>query len=143
MSVFFIRATVHTSSESKIKVLHQRFYAWLWQMVKHTLENLRCSHRKIFKICLGIFHHYAWKGWQAFFQALKTRKNSILNWVMKLSLFLCFFSYLFLKHPWKIFHSISVFFLLFGLDITSTLKGNLFLRINSKFPRKVREKCSF
>ena len=28
-------------------------------MVKHTLKILRCEHRKIFKVCLAIFQHYA------------------------------------------------------------------------------------
>ena len=41
---------------------------------------------------------------------------SILNWVMKLSLFMCFSFFLFLKHPWMIFHSIHLLFLFFGLD---------------------------
>ena len=47
----------------------------------------------------------------------------ILNWVMKLNLFMCFlffiiifFLFLFLKHPWKVFHSIHLFFELFSLD---------------------------
>ena len=31
-------------------------------MAKHTLKILRCSHRKIFKVCLAIFQHYAIKG---------------------------------------------------------------------------------
>ena len=48
----------------------------------------------------------------SFLQPVNGSKNSILNWVMKLNLF----SFLFWKHPWKIFHSILVFFLLFGFD---------------------------
>ena len=39
-------------------------------------------------------------------QPLNGSKNSILNWVMKLSLFMLFF----LKNPWKIFHYIHLFF---------------------------------
>ena len=31
-------------------------------MTKHTLKILRCSHRKIFEVCLGIFQHYEIKG---------------------------------------------------------------------------------
>ena len=31
-------------------------------MAKHTLKILRCSHRKIFKVCLAIFQHYEIKG---------------------------------------------------------------------------------
>ena len=31
-------------------------------MAKHTLKILRCKHRKIFKVCLAIFQHYAIKG---------------------------------------------------------------------------------
>ena len=27
-------------------------------MSKHTFKVLRCSHRKIFKVCLAIFQHY-------------------------------------------------------------------------------------
>ena len=34
-------------------------------MTNHTLEIFRCSHRKIFKVCLAIFEYYAWKGKQA------------------------------------------------------------------------------
>ena len=30
-------------------------------MAKHTLKILWCSHRKIFKVCLAILQHYAWK----------------------------------------------------------------------------------
>ena len=32
-------------------------------MAKHTLKILRCKHRKIFKVCLAIFQHYAIKGY--------------------------------------------------------------------------------
>ena len=32
------------------------------KMAKHTLKILRCSHHKIFKVCLAILQHYAWKG---------------------------------------------------------------------------------
>ena len=39
-----------------------------------------------------------------------------VNGRKKLNLFMCFCSFLFLKHPWKIFHSILLFFLLFGLN---------------------------
>ena len=53
-------------------------------------------------------------------QPVNSTKNSILNWVMKLlfCFFVCFavsfsFFFLFLKIPWKIFHSIYLFFLLF------------------------------
>ena len=35
---------------------------------------------------------------------------------MHLSIFMSFFSFLFLKEPWKIFYSIHLLFLLFGLD---------------------------
>ena len=38
-----------------------------------------------------------------FLQPVNSTKNSILNWVMKLSLFMCFFSFLFCKYPWKLF----------------------------------------
>ena len=31
-------------------------------MAKHTLKILRCSHRKIFKVCVAIFQHYKIKG---------------------------------------------------------------------------------
>ena len=31
-------------------------------MVKHTLKILRCEHRKILKVCLAIFQHYAIRG---------------------------------------------------------------------------------
>ena len=51
-----------------------------------------------------------------FLQPVNGSKNSILNWVIKLNLFMSFFSFLFLKHPWKIFHSILLFTLLFGLN---------------------------
>ena len=29
------------------------------KMAKHTLKILRCSHRKILKVCLAILQHYA------------------------------------------------------------------------------------
>ena len=31
-------------------------------MTKYTLKILWCEHRKIFKVCLAIFQHYAWNG---------------------------------------------------------------------------------
>ena len=34
----------------------------IWKMAKHTLKILRCSHRKIFKVCLAILQHDVWKG---------------------------------------------------------------------------------
>ena len=51
-----------------------------------------------------------------FLQPVNSSKSSILNWVMKLNLLMCFCFFLFLKHPWKIFHSILLFFLFFGLN---------------------------
>ena len=33
-------------------------------MVKHTFKILRCSHRKIFKVCLTILQHYEKKGYR-------------------------------------------------------------------------------
>ena len=50
-----------------------------------------------------------------FLQPFNSSKNLILNGVMKLNLIMCSFSFLFLKQPWKIFHSVCVFSL-FGLD---------------------------
>ena len=50
-----------------------------------------------------------------FLQLVNGSKNSILNWVMKLNLFV-FFLVCFFKHPWKIFYFIHLFFLIFGLD---------------------------
>ena len=41
--------------------------------------------------------------------------NALSHIVMKLNLFVCIIT--FCKNPWKIFHSIHLFFLLFGLDI--------------------------
>ena len=32
------------------------------KIAKRTLKILRCEHRKIFKVCLAIFQHYAIKG---------------------------------------------------------------------------------
>ena len=58
---------------------------------------------------IGIFR-------STFLQQVNGSKNSILNWVMKLNLFMCFFFLLFLKHSWQICHSIRLFFLLFDLD---------------------------
>ena len=36
--------------------------SWI-KMAKYTFKILRCSHRKIFKVCLAILQHYAWKGY--------------------------------------------------------------------------------
>ena len=47
---------------------------------------------------------------------------SILNWVMKLNLFLCFFIFLFLKHPWKIFLSIHLFLTLWFRYLQTLIK---------------------
>ena len=38
------------------------FYVSCCRMAKYTLKISRCSHRKIFKVCLTILQHYAWKG---------------------------------------------------------------------------------
>ena len=72
--------------------------------------------------------------------------HSILNWVMKLNL--CgFFSFLFLKHPWKIFNVFHLFFLLFGLDTYKHETSQHFFKTSHKtpheIPRKVQEKCVF
>ena len=37
-------------------------------MAKHTLKILRCEHRKIFKVCLTIFQHYAIKVKKEFYK---------------------------------------------------------------------------
>ena len=50
-----------------------------------------------------------------FLQPVNGSKNSILNWVMKLNLFMFFFLFVFFKHPWKIFYFIHLF-LMFALD---------------------------
>ena len=34
-------------------------------MAQHTFKILRCEHRKIFKVCLAILQHYAWKGYKS------------------------------------------------------------------------------
>ena len=52
-----------------------------------------------------------------FVQPVNSSKKSILNLVKKLNfIHLFFFSFLFWKYLWEIFHSIHLFFLLFGLD---------------------------
>ena len=61
-----------------------------------------------------------------FLQPVNGNNDSILNLVLKLSLFMRLF-FLFLKHTWKIFYSIHLFFLLLDLDITSTNKGKLYV----------------
>ena len=44
-------------------------------MAKHTLKILQCWHRTIFKVCLAIFQHYAWKG-QIFKDNYENNTNS-------------------------------------------------------------------
>ena len=39
----------------------------------------------------------------------------MLNRVTKFNLFVCFFSFLFLNNPWKIFHSIHLFYFSYSL----------------------------
>ena len=48
-----------------------------------------------------------------FLQPVDSSKNPVLNWVMNFNLLMSIF---FLKNPWKIFHYIHLFFLLFGVD---------------------------
>ena len=72
-------------------------------------EDLYQSH-----ISSGIFP-------STFLQPLNGSK-SILNWVMKLNLFLCFFIFLFLKHPWKIFLSIHLFLTLWFRYLQTLIK---------------------
>ena len=38
-------------------------------MMKNGQTNIQYSHRKIFKACLTIFHHYTWKGEMFLFSA--------------------------------------------------------------------------
>ena len=45
-------------------------------MAKHSLKILRCEHRKIFKVCLVIFQHYAIKGFKTSWLA---ENNHIFN----------------------------------------------------------------
>ena len=64
-----------------------------------------------------------------FLLPVNSSKESILNWVMKVNLFILFF---FLKHPWKNFQSIHSLFLCFDVDLrylslVPTYKINLFL----------------
>ena len=40
--------------------IHSPFHACC-KMAKYTLKILQCSHHKIFKVCLAILQHYAWK----------------------------------------------------------------------------------
>ena len=35
------------------------------KMVEHNLRIFQCSHLKIFKECLTVFHHYVWKGYSS------------------------------------------------------------------------------
>ena len=72
-------------------------------------------------------------------QPVNGSKNSILNWVMKLNLYM-FFSSLFLKHPWKNFWSICLFFLLFGLNTYKHAYRKHVCMI-FKIPIKIREKA--
>ena len=68
-----------------------------------------------------------------FLQPVNGSKNSIFS---------CFFSFLFLKHPLKIFHSIHLFFLLFGLDTYKHIKDGcmyLFSQIFFKTPNRTRK----
>ena len=50
-------------------------------MAKHTLKILRCEHRKIFKVCLAIFQHYAIKGYKSSHEVYKSvlRKKSAIE----------------------------------------------------------------
>ena len=45
-------------------------------MAKPILEIMRCSHRKIFKVCLAILQYYAWKGWRYFWCFLQKQIDS-------------------------------------------------------------------
>ena len=47
--------------ERKVNLLHAPIpsHAQCYKMAKHTLKNLWCEHRKIFKVCLSILQHYA------------------------------------------------------------------------------------
>ena len=86
--------------------------------------------------CSGIFPN-------TFPQLVNGSKNSILNWVIKLNHFLFFC--LFLNYPWKIFHSIHLLFLLFGLDtykhawrkVVCISLVNFSFPWDSKIPRKM------
>ena len=53
---------------------------------------------------------------------------------------MCFCSFLFMKHPWKIFHSILLFFLLFGLDAIQTRIKESCMYLSSQFFFKILHK---
>ena len=77
------------------------FHAQCWKMSKHTLKILRCSNRKIFKVCLIIFQRYAWKvnteKWQKLISlTVVNAKESIFQNSVKCSINFSFSIYL--KH---------------------------------------------
>ena len=71
-----------------------------------------------------------------FLQPISDSKNSIL----KLSLFMFAFSFLFSKHPWKISHSLHLFFLAFGFDTYKLTKRKVVWIILVNFSSKLTKK---
>ena len=45
--------------DEKRKIIYTEVNPFICKMAKHTLKDLRCEHRKIFKVCLAILQHYA------------------------------------------------------------------------------------
>ena len=107
-------------------------------MVGYTITKYFLSKRRSpLQLDTGIFP-------STFLQLANRSKNSILNWVIKLNLFMCFF-FFFLK-PWKIFHSINLLFLLFSqVQIKEScmyLSSQRFFKTPHK-TIKFQEKCIF
>ena len=129
---------------------------WLFSML--LTKNTFCDQQNILPNwgslwagkCLNQMN-FEWQYWllvsvdytQVFFQAtVNGSKNSILNWVIKLYLYLLF-SFLFLKNPWEIFTLLtySCCSLVKRVNKDSMyLSGQIFFKIPNK-TLKLQEKC--
>ena len=72
---------------------------YLYLVLCNTCENnFNSTHLKLILNCMWFCFLRAGIFPSTFLQPVNSSKNWILNWVMKLNLFMCFSSFLFLKH---------------------------------------------
>ena len=82
------------------KLPHKIWQLWILQSLQW-LKGLVTNHDWLETIQNRAFFR------STFLKPVNGSKIWILNWFMKLNYFMCF-SFLFLKNPWKIFHSIHL-----------------------------------
>ena len=92
-------------------------------MVKHALKILPCSHRRILKVCLTVFQHYAWKVQTATVEIFSNFTSSIVNG----------FHLKFLLIRWEIFRNCNYSPVSFFLKVNHQKKLLLYCNLQKKW----------